>query len=165
MTSFRLIYVLQCSWIVESVSTYIDSGIRLNVSSSTEYHRKQNFHETSFQNTIMLFTKINFFNFVLSLSACFSHWLIMRWTKYLRFCRFCLFFTFYSLTPRHVKTSDETSHQNCSEERKMSNNKFSQQNIENYLKITLQQLAHKPYTLCRQPYYSVECRISRSTTS
>ena len=72
---------------------------------------------------------------------------------------------FFGLIPRHVTTSDETIHQNCSEERKMSYNKFRQKNIEKYIKITLQQLAHKPYILCRQPYCSLECRISRSTAT
>ena len=37
----------------------------------------------------------------------------MRPTKYHRFCRFCLFVTFFSLTPRHVKISEETIHQGC----------------------------------------------------
>ena len=49
--------------------------------------------------------------------------------------------------------------------KKMSYNKFRLKNIEKYLKITLQQRAHKPYTLCRQPYCSVEGRISRSTAT
>ena len=70
-----------------------------------------------------------------------------------RILQVSLFFTFFGLTPLHVKTSDKTIHQIY--------NKFRQKNIEKYLKITLQQ----PYTLCRQPYCSVEARISRSTTT
>ena len=147
-----------------SVSIYIDSSIRLNVSSSTAVSPKTKLPPKHFYKICYL-QKCDFFNFVLMLSTWLSHCLVMRWTKCHRFCRFCLFFTFFGLTPRLVKTSDETIHQGCSQERKMSYNKFRQKNIEKYLKITLQQRAHKPYTLCRQPYCSVEGLNSRSTAT
>ena len=164
MIWFRFIYVLQSSWIVDiGINLYRQQyqakGL-LTDSSITE-------NETSPKHLskICYLQKCEFLNFVLMLSTWLSHWLVMRWTKYHRFCRFCLFLMFFGLTPRHVKTSDKTIHQGYSQQRKMSCNKFRQENIENYFKITLQQRSHKPYTLCRQPYCSVEGRISRSTAT
>ena len=111
-----------------SVSIYIDSSIRLNVSSSTAISPKSKLPRNIFPKYVIYKNAIS-----LTLYSCGLHGLV----KWHRFCRFCLFFTFLGLTPCHVKTSDETIHQGCSQERKMSYNKFRQKNIEKYLKIIL----------------------------
>ena len=143
--------LLQSPWIVDirinlcrqqchAKCLLIDSGITENETSPKHLSK------------ICYLQKCEFFNFVSMLSTWLSHWLVMRWNKNHKFGKLCLFLTFFGLTPRHVKTSDETIHQGCSQERKLSYNKFRQKIIEQYLKITLQQRAHKPYTLCQQPY-------------
>ena len=141
-----------------SVSTYIDSSIRLNVFSSTAASPKHH-------SKICYWQKCDFFNFVLILSSWFSHWLVMRRTKYHRLCRFFLFFRFSVWRLDTWKQAIKQFTRAVPRKEKCLSINSDTKNIEKYLKITLQQRAHKPYTLCRQTCCSVVGRIFWSTAT